>query len=203
VVLREGVMQIAPGIDSSEWAGLQLDDPLSKDWEKAISAFKSRIYSRFIEPADVLVSIDENKPATARRFGFAILAIDCLVVETLGAFQEGLKNTDGKSKATFAKFLSTSPGFRQHFTRRRAEDFYREFRCGILHQAEIAGKGKVWSVGELVHEFSGRLTVNRTKFHQQLKSDMETYIATLRDAKNTKLRSNFRKKMNFICHNSV
>jgi hypothetical protein len=80
-------MQIAPGFDSSEWASLQLDDPQSKDWEKAISVFKSRIYARFVEPADVLISIDEQKPAAERRFGFAILAIDCLIVETLGAFQ--------------------------------------------------------------------------------------------------------------------
>lgn len=127
--------------------------------------------------------------------------MDCLLVETLGAFQEGLKNTDGKSKATFAKFLSTSPGFRPHFTRARADKFYKEFRCGILHQAETGGKSRVWSVGELIHEDSGRLTVNRTKFHEQIKADTESYIAALRDKTNAKLRANFRKKMNFICQN--
>jgi len=194
-------MQIAPDFDSSEWAGLQLNDPLSQDWEKAIAVFRSRIYARFIEPADALVALDAQKPVAERRFGFAILAIDCLVVETLGAFQEGLKNTDGKSKPTFAKFLSTSPGFRPHFTRSRAQRFYKDFRCGILHQAESGGKSKVWSVGELIHEDSGGLTVNRTKFHEQLKADMDSYMAALRDRTNTKLRTNFRKKMNFICQN--
>lgn len=192
-------MQIASHFDSSKWSGFQLDDPMSKDWEKAIYVFKTRIYSRFIDPADVLVSIDEKKPAPERRFGFAILAIDCAVVETLGAFQEGLKDTDKKSKAIFAQFLSTSPGFRQHFTRACAEKFYKDFRCGILHQAETGGKSKVWSVGELIREDSGKLTVNRTKFHDQLKADMESYLTALRDPKNTRLRTNFRKKMNFIC----
>jgi len=57
-------MQIAPDFDSSEWARLELDDPISKDWEKAICVFNSR----FIEPADVLVSIDENKAPTERRY---------------------------------------------------------------------------------------------------------------------------------------
>jgi hypothetical protein len=192
-------MQIAPHFDSSQWSRLHLDDAMSKDWEEAVSVLRNRIYSRFIEPADILVSFDEKKSATERRFGFAILAIDCAVVETLGAFQEGLKNTDKKSKATFAQFLSTSPGFRQHFTRARAEKFYEDIRCGILHQAETGGRSKVWSVGELIREDSGRLTVNRTKFHEQLKTDTETYLACLRDPKNTRLRTNFRKKMDFIC----
>lgn len=192
-------MQVAPDFDSSEWPSLKLDDPTSKDWEKAISVFRTRIYSRFIDAADVLVSLDEKKPIKERRFGFAILAIDCAVVETMGAFHEGLTNTDGKSKDTFAKFLSTSPGFRQHFTLARAKNFYTDFRCGILHQAETGRESKVWSVGELIRDDGGHLTVNRTKFHEQLKMDIEAYIAALQDPKNSKLQANFRKKMKFIC----
>jgi len=168
-------MQVAPDFDSSEWSKLQLDDPMSKDWGKAVSVFRARIYSRFIDAADVLVCLDEKKPIKERRFGFAILAIDCAVVETIGAFQEGLTDTDRKSKGTFAKFLSTSPGFQKHFTLARAKKFYSDFRCGILHQAETGGESKVWSVGELIPDDAGRLTVNRTKFHEQLKADIETY----------------------------
>jgi hypothetical protein len=128
-------MQVAPDFDLSEWSKLQLDDPMSKDWEKAISVFSTRIYSRFIDAADVLVSLDEKKPIKERRFGFAILAIDCAVVETMGDFQEGLERTNDQSRATFAKFLSKSPGFEKHFALARAKQFYSDFRCGILHQA--------------------------------------------------------------------
>jgi len=192
-------MQVAPDFDSSDWLSLSLDDPMSKDWDKAIDVFRARIYSRFIDAADVLVSMDEKQPINKRRFGFAILAIDCAVVETLGAFQEGLTNTDTKSKATFAKFLTTSPGFKKHFTLDLAKQFYIDFRCGILHQAETGGGSKVWSVGELLRDDAGRLTVNRTKFHEQVKTDIEAYIAALRDMKNSTLRTNFRKKMKFIC----
>jgi hypothetical protein len=142
-VVREVPMQVAPDFDSSEWSKLQLDDPMSKDWGKAVSVFRARIYSRFIDAADVLVCLDEKKPIKERRFGFAILAIDCAVVETIGAFQEGLTDTDRKSKGTFAKFLSTSPGFQKHFTLARAKKFYSDFRCGILHQAETGGESKV------------------------------------------------------------
>jgi hypothetical protein len=192
-------MQVAPDFDSSDWLSLNLDDSMSKDWDKAIAVFRARIYSRFIDAADVLVSMDEKQSINNRRFGFAILAIDCAVVETLGAFQEGLTDTDKKSKATFAKFLSTSPGFKKYFSLDRAKQFYTDFRCGILHQAETGGDSKVWSVGELLRDDAGRLTVNRTKFHEQLKTDIEAYITALRDTKNSTLRANFRKKMKFIC----
>jgi len=192
-------VQIAPGFDSSEWDALQLDDQKSPDWEKAIAIFESRIHGRFIEPVDYLISAEESKPAPERRFGFAIMAIDCLLVETLGAFLDGLEDTEGRSKATFCKFLTTRPLFSKDFTQALAEQFYREFRCGILHQAEVGGASKVSSVGALIRDDSGKLTVNRTKFHEQLKEELLNYIAQLRDPKDTQLRANFRRKMNFIC----
>ncbi len=153
-------MQIAPGFDSTDWNKLQLDDPNSADWTKAITIFKKRIYGRFIDPVDLLID---------------------------------------KSEATFSRFLTTRPLFKKHFTSVAARRFYYDFRCGILHQAEVAGTGKVWSVGDLLHEESGRLTINRTRFHEQLKAEIQNYLAELADPKNTKLRANFRKKMSFIC----
>ncbi len=75
-----------------------------------------------------------------RRFGFTILAVDCLVIETLEAFIEGLEDTEGKSRATFCKFLRSRPLFAAEFTTEDlAEQFYYQFRCGILHQAEVGG----------------------------------------------------------------
>jgi hypothetical protein len=192
-------MQIAPGVDSTDWNKLQLDDRNSADWTKAITIFKKRIYGRFIDPVDLLIDTDNLKPPHERRFGFAIMAIDCLLVETLGAFLLGLEDTKNKSEATFSIFLTTRPLFKKHFTSVAARRFYYDFRCGILHQAEVAGTGKVWSVGDLLHEESGRLTINRTRFHEQLKAEIQNYLAELADPKNTKLRAHFRKKMSFIC----
>jgi hypothetical protein len=90
-----------------------------------------------LEGADEAASAvaERQKPAVKRRFGFAILAIDCLLIETLAAFVEGLETTDGKSKATFCTFLTTRPKFKATFTFDIAKQFYEEFRCGILHQA--------------------------------------------------------------------
>lgn len=191
-------MQIAPGVDAKEWHALNLDDPNSPDWTTAVEILAGRIHVRFIEPIDYLIAAEEPKPAIERRFGFAVLAIDCLLVETLGAFIDGLEDTEGKSKATFCKFLTKRPLFSADFTEDLAKQFYEEFRCGILHQAEIGGESKVWSVGPLVRVVGGRIIVNRNKFHEQLKTEFQNYLAELRDPKNVDLRKNFRKKMDFI-----
>lgn len=63
----------------------------------------------------------------------------------------------------------------------RAERFYEEFRCGILHQAEIGGDTKVWSVGALLQDKGRRIIVNRNKFHNLLKAEFQGYLAELRE----------------------
>ncbi|HTE88871.1 MAG TPA: hypothetical protein VK639_07970, partial [Terriglobales bacterium] len=45
-------MQIAPGIDSSEWRTLQLDDPDSPDWDRAVEILRTRICGRFTDAAE-------------------------------------------------------------------------------------------------------------------------------------------------------
>ncbi|HEY6248356.1 MAG TPA: hypothetical protein VI685_00255 [Candidatus Angelobacter sp.] len=111
----------------------------------------ARINERHITPVDFLISAEAVKVPSERRYGFTVLAIDCLLVETLGAFMEGLEDTEGKSKKTFCGFLRTRPQFATEFTNDHlAEGFYKQFRCGP--------EAKVRS-GQLVP--SCMLTVNR------------------------------------------
>jgi hypothetical protein len=127
------------------------------------------------------------------------MAIDCLLVETLGAFLKGLLDTDGKSAPVFCDFLLSGPLFAARFSAATAKDFYKVFRCGILHQAEVGGSSLIKSWGPAVKFEPGKMTVNRTAFHALLKRDIASYEAELRDPKNDLLRSNFRTKMDFIC----
>jgi len=192
-------MQIAPGVDASVWHALRLDDPHSPDWDKAVNILSARIQDRYIAPVDFLVTAEQNKPPSERRFGFTVLAIDCLLVETLGAFVEGLEDTDGISKKTFCTFVRGRKQFATEFaTDDLAARFYQQFRCGILHQAETRGDSKVWSVGPMLRVNGDAITVNRNKFHESIKAEFETYLAELRDPQNSTLRANFRKKMNFV-----
>jgi hypothetical protein len=191
-------MQIAPGVQAAEWQALKLDDHASPDWATAVQILEGRIHERYIEPIDHLIAAEETRPPTERRFGFTVLAVDCLLIETLGAFLDGLEDTEGKSKVTFCRFLTTRPLFAGDFTEDLAKRFYKEFRCGILHQAETGGDSKVWSVGPLIRDDGGKLSVNRNKLHERLKAEFQNYLAELRNPANVDLRSKFRAKMDFI-----
>lgn len=191
-------MQIAPNFEAARWKALQLDDAAGPDWDTAIFALDSRVRERYINPADFLVAAEKDIRPVERRFGFAVLAIDCLLVETFGAFLAGLVETKGRSEATFCKFLTSRPQFSNDFSEPLAKQFYDEFRCGVLHQAEIRGDSKVWSVGPLVRQVGDSVIVNRNEFHERLKLEFEAYLQELRDPTNTLLRTHFRKKMNFI-----
>jgi hypothetical protein len=195
-------MQIAPGVDTSIWRGLKLDDPQSSDWKTAVDILSARLHERYIAPVDFLITSESDKAPSERRYGFTVLAIDCMLVETLGAFIEGLEDTERKSQKTFRNFLRTRKSFAAEFTTDNlAKQFYAQFRCGILHQTESGGESKVWSVGPLLRLNGNAIIVNRNKFHDCLKAEFQSYLSELHDPKNAPLRKNFRKKMDFISRN--
>lgn len=192
-------MYIAPGINSDEYIALKLDDPASPDWIRAVAIFRQRILARYVEPADLLIENDSKRKAAQRRYGFSILALDCLLIETLQSFRDGLTDSKGKSKKMFQRFLSRNESFREHFTENEAERFFYDFRCGILHQAEVMGPWLLWSVGSMRGKKSdGTPYLNRTKMHECLKDEIERYCIELKDPANADLRNKFRTKMDFI-----
>jgi hypothetical protein len=165
-----------------------------EDWEKGIDIFKDRIYGRFLEPISDL----EKKKYT----GFLIMAIDCLLIETLQQFIKGVPETPrGKNESYFKKFLISY--FKEYFDDEKAKMFYRQIRCGILHQAETKENSKIKISHELpIVKFTKEkdgLIINRKKFHKKLKKAFKSYIGQLKDKTNEPLRNNFRKKMGYIC----
>jgi hypothetical protein len=190
-------MQIAPGIDSTDWKKLDLDRPA--DWENAITIFERRIRGRFTDAIDLLISDDDTRPATERRWGFAALTLDCLLVETLQAFRLGLTNTRGKSRDLSVQFLMERTAFRTYFTSVPiANRFYYEFRCGLAHNAQVFGSGLIWSIGPLLKVDGDQIVVNRTAFHGALIAELDEYLTVLRNGSDQQLRTNFRTKMDFI-----
>ena len=194
-------MQIAPDFTAEEWKALDLDSDNKNDWETAIRVFSSRIHARYIDPVDVLLKFEDHMEANKRRFGFTVLAIDLLLMETLQAFKEGQLDTKGKSKQVFKNFLKDSPHFSEYFPDDDSrEKFYSEFRCGILHQGEVQGRTLVWSIGELYEKDDDYEIVNRNEVHAKLKQDIEDYITAVENTENKKLRKNFQIKMDAIAN---
>lgn len=165
------------------------------DWQLAVDIFQDRIRERFLDP---LARI-EDCPYS----GFAVLALDCLLIEMLQQFREGVNRTPaGKSKLFFTKFL-TETGFGRFFDDRQAELFYRQIRCGILHQAELRGSSRVLVADDVplvsYSEDNKGLTVNRRAFHRHLLEEFDVYVNQLKDPSNTRMRERFKHKMMTIC----
>lgn len=174
-----------------------IDFNTEEGWQRAIDIFEDRIRSRYL---DVVAEI-ENMPNS----GFAVMALDCLLIETLQQTREGVAETPrGMGEKYFVDFL-TNTAFQFCFDEDKAKKFYTFIRCGILHQAEIKDSSRIRTDSDLPivqNSSAGEgLIINRRKFHCKLVCVFEDFIYTLRNPDDNKeARNNFRKKMDAICH---
>jgi hypothetical protein len=186
-------MNVRTNSDSREWKEINFRS--EADWHKAIDIFRNRIKERFLNPITRIEKCDYA--------GFAVLALDCLLIEMLQQFREGvIKTPPGGSRSFFVEFL-TSTAFGDHFTGRMAGLFYRQIRCGILHQAEIRGSSRILTDTDVplvgyTDDMKG-LIVNRKSFHETLIRVFEEYLRALREPANDVLREKFKKKMIAVC----
>ena len=195
-------MEIAKGIEDKDYKKLNLDlnDLNNGDWDTAFDYLEKRFSERFIEPVKLLINSEIDLKPKDKKFGFAILAIDFLLSETLQSFYEGEVNSKGKSTDIFARFLTERNSFKQYFkTEIDAKKFYWDFRCGILHQAQTPSDTKVWTVGKLIEKRGQYTVVNRDKYYEFLLQEIEDYFKKLRGKKDVALLRNFKTKMDFIC----
>ena len=191
-------ISISPEYRKSHW-----QQALARnDWERMVNIFGDRMESRFLRPIRLIA----NDCHIGEFSGFSILALDCLIVETLNQFYSGLNETEGKHETAFSKFFKNSDFFKDHFSEEKALIFYRHFRCGILHQAQTKKKSLVrvdqdTMIQSVEKDVSRGLIVDRVLFHNALEQEVSSYMEKLRKGgdENRELRANFVKKMNIIC----
>lgn len=201
----DGNFWVSPNYRADDWRQLNLDRSDSPDWSRAVDIFYDRIHGRFLAPVE---AIENHSDDNIRWFsGFAILAIDCLIIETLYQFYNGVDETDIDHQKAFWHFFRASVHFKPHFTRKIAYKFYTHFRCGILHQAQTKMASKVrFAQPQMVQladpsDLSQGLVIDREKFHQALRDEISDYAARLRNPRSPQdhaLREKFKDKMSFI-----
>ena len=165
-----------------------------EEWQKAVNILEDRLRGRFF---DIVEKIERHEFA-----GFAVLALDCLLIEILQQFREGMSETPRwEGSNHFVSFL-TETSFSSDFNKITAGMFYDQIRCGILHQAEVKQSSLVRidtdEMVQLTPDGQG-LIINREKFHQELETVFEQYVADIRNPANSEQRAHFRQKMNHIC----
>lgn len=191
-------ISISPKYWKSDWQ----EALANNDWKRMLEIFQDRMEGRFLKPIRLIA----NDCVIGEFSGFSILALDCLIIETLNQFYSGLDETEGLHKMAFWKFFRNSDSFKGHFSRKKAFTFYSHYRCGILHQAQTKKKSVVridqsTMIQSVENDISEGLIVDRALFHEALEQEISSYMEKLRRGgnENSELRANFIKKMNIIC----
>jgi len=176
--------------------------PSSKNpvkWDNAIDIFEDRIEGRYLNVINSFLSNDDK----LLRDGFVVMAINCLLIETLMQFKYGEDETIGSNSVRYTQFLYEE--FPTVFTNKNsAKKFYKDIRCGILHSAQTKGKSKLTFGKNYVIEISEinsveYISVDVGNFTNVLREYYENYVRNLRRDEGN-LRGNFIQKMNFICN---
>jgi hypothetical protein len=161
---------ISPHYRLSDWR--QLDFHQKTSWLKAIDIVEDRIRGRFIDWVDSI--------ADKRFSGFAVIALDCLLLETIYGFQSG-RASEGRC-CVYEAFLTGSKHF--GFDRKTARLFCENIRNGLIHDTETRKKWLIEQTqppGKIIEQDSeGNFVLNRSLFHCALKAEFSEWISQMR-----------------------
>jgi len=153
---RNGIGMIS--LRHSAQAYIDLGLSMSSDegtWNKAIEMVEERFKERYFSTIHYLSFDYKVKEKTVQKFeknGFAIMALNCLLIDTFYQFEYGLATSSEINPVTgdagvgrhYTAFLRAK--FPELFTVQPnvgdndlADLFYSDIRCGILHSAQTKG----------------------------------------------------------------
>lgn len=207
--------QLDKSIELAKWADENGDEQivtiqkyldllgLKEDARNEIADFIcQRLFTRYLKP----FSYKDDDFESQYKNGFSIMANCCLLIETLQSFKNGWEDTKSpRSSQAFRDFFSTESEFSEFVD----IDFYKNIRCGILHQGETYGgwklnrgnkKGSKKPPKKLIDKSTKE--INCIDFAKKLENSLKIYSEKLKDAEwNSKLWDNFRTKMDKIISN--
>jgi hypothetical protein len=183
-------MKIAGKNTDKQWFALKarLQSKPSQDlWDSAYRSFyRERIDTRYLRP---IASI----PDTQNGEGFAIATLFCSLIEFLEScerghnFQPVLKaqlqpNEYNQETASryFKDFLKKREPFKTLIPLALVNSFYKDVRCGLLHEARTKGTWLISSAassGVLISQSASQITL----FRRQLAPALETYFVDYRN----------------------
>jgi hypothetical protein len=147
-----------------------LEQLLDAENKRSVADFiRARFKERYFDPIEAIEERDAS--------GFAMMALCCLVIESLESFYCGWPSSRNKSAQAFRQFFSREPAFGPLAS--VAGDFFVNVRCGIHHQGETTGRWRIWKVGSLFEPTT--LSINARAFRKALISSLEHYAFSLTD----------------------
>jgi hypothetical protein len=187
--------KLAPG-----WrAGTVLDRLQRRGKADIIDFLRKRHKERFFKPVKYL--LDAPRSEYGYGYGFAVMALCSLLIETIQSYWDGLPSTHQgelnelrkhktppeysvpensewpQTGAEVFKRFFDNPLFAPLFPDIDYLQFYRNIRNGLLHQAQTKGGWRLEKEGSLWDNMER--TVNRTLFAQRVEDAFDKYIEAL------------------------
>lgn len=218
---HNGIGMISLSYSTQDYADLRLNvNSSEEDWEKGIKIIEERFHERFFSTIHFL-SCDSSRHYSKERTeknGFAIMALNCLLIDTFYQFEYGMKESNEYNAITnqrrnsehYVTFLNNK--FGELFAidtggnKSLAELFYKHIRCGILHSAQTYGSSMLSCEGGETIRYINKNTENegiRVEVKQISKAFEDyfndDYVMRLRHGDRT-TRENFVAKMRYVCN---
>lgn len=165
-------------------------------WKKAINIFVDRIVTRYFLAIDKLMERDDRY--AMRKYGFAIITLQCSLIDTLAKFRYGADKQ--KNKERFENFLKEYFIFGDN-AEILVRKIYEDIRCGLVHSGATDNKsGLSCECIELISLLpNGAISLDLTILQEKLKRYFFEYVQNLTKKKETELRKNFVYTMNIVC----
>lgn len=176
----------------------QLDPatPGTPEWAEAVGALRRRVDERFLQPIAQLSRLRRSQHGAVP--GFAMLALDCLLIDTLQSFREGRVTTGEVSPASSFRTFLKSARFRE-FNSDDRNAFFNYVRNGLLHNGETRGDWRVRTgTPGMLSKVGAAHVINRTRFHAAIAEEFEEYCAGLVSGPEEP-RQKFLRRMDAIC----
>ncbi len=131
--------------------------------------------------------------------GFAVVALDCLLIDTIQSFVEGESSSGTEF---FERFINE--GYLNGDLGSRCDDFVRNVRNPVLHDGETRGNWLIRSdpsAGWIVRDDADGVVLNRDALHGAIVRDFDAYLARLRDPQpiHDGLRDKFLRRLTALC----
>jgi len=170
-------------------------EPSAVAWQEVLDAMHRRIRERFLVPMRELARFDRHDELPYRP-GFAILALDCLLIDTIQSFREGRVSTGEVSPAQSFKTFLSSPRF-SDFKKSDRGEFFQYVRNAILHNGETRKDWKARIDTKRMLERdpnTGTRIINRRLFHAAVVREFRQLFATLKK-RDSQTRQQFLRRM--------
>lgn len=192
-------LYISPRYRREDYTNLNLSTRSGEQtWNTAIDIFEDRIRGRFLDVVKDLMNRTDKTRDQFSGYSFSIMAIECLLIETLQQFYNGSDSTDSPNRDAFVAFFTRSEYFAEYFNIATAKVFYGDIRCGILHQAQTKRNTQLTYIGDqMVERINNGIRVNVELFSNALFKEFDDYVDSLRSG-DIEIREKFINKMNYI-----